>query len=133
MATVAYTNAIILFRGYDQSGDFNETNLEYTAEMLDATTFGDNNRVRKAGLFMTRVTGRGWVQFGATAVGNILFDAVGTDDDVLFLAGNGVVEGQTTGQYAFKVTTANLNHGAKVGELLPFDVTFEARDPATGA
>lgn len=128
MSTVHFRNAVILFRGVDMSGFHNELGVEYAAESLDDTVFGDTTRSHKGGLTTVRVTGRGYVEYGADLPDPTYFDRVGTDDDVLTVFPDGVTVGSTTNRgFACKVMTAQVNQGGAVGTLLPFDLAFEGR------
>lgn len=129
MSSVVLTNAKILLAGYDLSGDFNQIALEYQAESLDATVFGNTSRVRQGGLKTSRATGAGFWQAGNNAVDPVLFDNVGVDDTVLMVFPGGITEGSTsTGSgYMQKVTTGRYGFGGAVGELLPFTIEVEGR------
>ena len=128
MSTVAFTNGILVFGGQDLSGDLNQLGLEYSAEILDATTFGVTTRIHKGGLTTVRLTGRGYVQFGSSLVDEALATGLGVDDNVIVVFANGATQGTATDKgFAFKVTQSSLTRGGTVGELLPFDVAFEGR------
>ena len=129
MPTNVFTNADIYLGGYRVTGDFNQIGLEYQAESLDATVFGNDTRVKKGGLKMSRVSGAGFWQAGANAVDPVFFEMVGSTDDVVMVFPNGITEGATsTGSgYMFKTTLAKYSPGGAVGDLLPFTIEAEGR------
>ena len=79
--------------------------------------------------FAARATGAGFWEAGTTGVDELLFAGVGTDDVVLTLFPEAIVEGSTsTGAgFAFQVTQSRYTLGGAVGELLPFDFAVESR------
>jgi len=130
---VVYKNCKVFIDGFDLSGDHNTIGLDYSAESLDATTFGSGTRIHKGGLKDVRLTGHGFVQYGANLVDPALFAIVGTDDEVVSLYPDGITENSTGGAgrgYAFKAVETAYTVGAAVGELLAFDMTAEGRGVA---
>lgn len=129
MSVIVLKNAKILLGGLDVSGQSNRVALEYSAEALDATVFGASTRTMKGGLKVARATGAGFWEAGTTGVDELLFAGVGTDDVVLTLFPEAIVEGSTsTGAgFAFKVTQSQYTLGGAVGDLLPFDFAVESR------
>ena len=126
MATVYLRNVRIFVDGYELSGDFNEIAMDYSAEMLDETSFGDSTRIRKGGLKIVDVSGGGNWNGDAGTVGRILFDIVGTDDKVISVFANGVTEGTTTDKgFSTKGVVSEFNIGDSVGTLLPFDFMMQ--------
>lgn len=125
---VLFRNAQVFFAGYNVSGDLNQVALTHEAESLDGTTFGASTRTRKGGLRESTLTGAGLWQAGAQLVDPVLFDLVGSTDDVAHVFPDGITEGSTsTGSgYMLKMTEGNYRLGGRVGELIPF--SFEARD-----
>ena len=131
MATVVYKDAAVFFAGVDLSAQLNETTLDYGAEMLDATTFGQTTRIRAGGLKTDRVSMRGFwdadtVSFQPDLT---LFEEIGVDDRVVTLFPDGITEGSTGAGsgYAFKVVAMSYVPGGTVGELLAFTFTAEGR------
>lgn len=130
---IVLTNAKIFLAGYELSGDLNQISLEYAAESLDATVFGNASRVRQGGLKTSRASARGFWQAGSNAVDPVLFDTIALADAVLVAFPETITEGATsTGSgYMFKVTEARYGFGGAVGDLLPF--TLEAEGRGVGA
>ena len=128
MATKVITNAQILMGGYDISSSFNQVSLSETVEVLDRTTFGNTNRIYKGGLSRIRLTGAGVLEESTgPAVGNILYNDVGLEDEVVSVYPDTVVEGVYSG-YAFKSVVSRytpLTGG--VGELFRFTVEADSR------
>lgn len=127
------TNAKIFFGGYEFSSKFNQVALEYGAESLDATKFGDSSRVQQGGLKTSRVTGGGFWEAGVGLVDEVMFDSIGLADAVVIVFPDAITEGATsTGAgFMFKVTEARYTLGGAVGVLTPF--TFEAEGRGAGA
>lgn len=130
MATVVFTNAVILIGGYDVSGQMNRIALEYGAETRDATAFGDGTRKATGGLFTARVSGTAWSDQPNPS--DELFDNVGVDDDVVSIYPEGVTEGAEAvgGGFAFKSVFSRYSEGARVGDLLAVDFEAEGRQAA---
>lgn len=130
---IVLTNAKVFLAGYNISGDLNRVAVEYEAEALDATVFGNDSRVMKGGLKAARVNGAGFWQAGSNAIDPVLFDGIGFDDGALLIYPEGITEGATsTGSgYMFRVTQARYQPGGTVGDLLPF--SFEAQGRGVGS
>lgn len=142
MATILYRNAQLLVNGADFAGALHELALDYSAEMLDETTFGDDTRVFKGGLFSGGMSGKAFFD-GAVGADAVLFRGVGdgnslttnqafmsgvlVEDTLLVLFPDGVTEGSlTTGRgFAMKGELEAFNIGGTVGALL--DVSFSAQ------
>lgn len=127
MATLILTDAKILVGGFDVSANSNEVTVEYGAEMLDATAFGDTTRKRVGGLSTARLTGRGW--WDSPVPDKNFFEAIGVDDDVVSVFPTAIIEGSTsTGSgFAFKSVVARYNPAGRVGDLFAFDLEAEGR------
>lgn len=126
MATVAYTTARLLLDGAELSASLNELTLNYEAEMLDETCFGDSNRVYKGGLFHASIDGKGLAEFGGDGtVEYMLYNGVGTDC-VVALFPVAITEGETSG-YAMQAVGSDFNMGGTVGDLLEITFSFEGR------
>lgn len=129
MGVVVFTNAKILLGGLDVSGQSNQVAVEYSVEALDATVFGASTRTMKGGLKVARATGAGFWEAGTTGIDDLVFSGVGTDDVVMTMFPEAIIEGSTsTGAgFAFKVTQSRYTLGGAVGDLLPFDFAVESR------
>lgn len=126
MATVAYTNARMLVDGAEISASLHELTLNYSAEMLDETAFGDSNRVYKGGLIHTGIEGAGHAEFGEGTIEYLLYARVGTDDTVVALFPEAITEGSESG-YAMLAVEKDFVLGGAVGTLLQLTFAFEGR------
>ena len=123
MATVLYTNVVALVGGANLSGDCNQASVDYTAEMLDATTFGDTTRRRKGGLTSIKVALAGFVNHGVGEPLPLLTDQMGAVS-ILTLFPDGVTLGAQSG-VACKGAHAEVQLGGAVGVLYPFTAAIE--------
>lgn len=130
MATVVYKNAVVLVGGAAIRTSLSDLTAEYKAEMLDDTVMGDDTRSHKGGLLTAQVSGQGFAESGDGMIETVLFGDVGTDDEVVAVFPDGVVEGAQSGSgigYAMKGVNSGVQIGGSVGALLPIRFTFEAR------
>lgn len=129
---IVFTNAKVFLGGVELTAQFNQIALDWSAESLDATAFGDTTRIKRGGLEVAAAQGRGFYQScepGAGLPDPALFDGVGLADEVLTIFPDSIVEGSTsTGAgFAFKVMQSQFNLSGAVGEILPFDFAAEGR------
>lgn len=142
MATILYRNAVLVVNGADFNGALHELGVEYSAEMLDETTFGDDTRIMKGGLYNGSISGKGFFD-GAVGLDAVLFRGIGdaslitvnpafqngsvVEDTIIVIFPDAVTEGSlTTGRgYAMKGALETFNMGGSVGALL--DITFGAQ------
>ncbi len=125
MATLVLRDAKIWWDGHDFSGDHNQIALDYSAEMLDETAFGDTTRVRKGGLKNVAFTGNGWWDADVDLIDPTAFNKVGVNGSALAVSPDGGAEGEVA--YFFKPIAGAYNPGATIGELLAFEVTAETQ------
>lgn len=128
MSTLVFRDAKLLVNGASLAGALNELNVEYSAEMLDATTFGATTRIMKGGLFNSKISGSGFFD-AAIGTESVFFENVGVDDAILSVFPDGISEGsQSTGVgFAMKGVLSRFNLGADVGELLGVEFEIEPR------
>ena len=132
MVKFVMTDAKVLYDGRDISGDLNTVGLEYTAELVDCTAFGDITRRRLAGLLDVNANHQGfWDHVGASdSLDKELFDKIG-------LAANGLMSmsdsGGTLGDVGFSFIGREGEYapGASVGEILAFTITVVGDGPLT--
>lgn len=132
MATVVYKNAALMVGGSSLAASLNELGVEYGAEILDETAYGDDTRSHRGGLLTAKVMGKGFAESGAGLSETVLFADNGTDDTVVAVFPNGVTEGVLPGAgdgfgYAMKGVQSEFQLGGGVGDLLPLAFTYEAR------
>tara|TARA_R110000824_G_scaffold27017_1_gene92263 strand:- start:333 stop:728 length:396 start_codon:yes stop_codon:yes gene_type:complete len=127
MSTVIYKDAKLFVSGYNLSADSNELSLDYAADMLDVTTFGDDTRVRAGGLDSASISGNGFWNGGAGNADQSLFGLMGGAKVPLTVFADGITEGVSTDKgYAFQAVVANYNIGNSVGEMMTFDISAES-------
>lgn len=126
MASTVLTDAQIFIAGHNFSGQSNAVALDYSADMLDATTFGQTTRINAGGLksVVGNVAGN-WDSSATTAVDPVSFARIATADVPVVIAEDGDV-GDTA--YLKRVVPSEYTVGDQIGELLPFSVGFEGSD-----
>lgn len=126
MSTIVYRNARLFVDGADVAAQLNELSLEYSAEILDETCFGDDTRVRKGGLKQASASGKGFFD-SALDADAVLFNNNGTDDVVFTLFPDGITLGSQCG-YAMKATLSEFHIGeGGVGAILGLSFAAESR------
>ena len=126
MSTILYRSAKCLIDGNELSVSLNSLAVEYAAEMLDETCFGDDTRINKGGLLTGSISAEGFSD-DASYIDNVIFSRCGVDDSVLAVFPEGIVEGSLLvgSGFAMKGVVENFTYGGAVGELLK--VTFSAQ------
>ena len=122
-----FRDAEIFFAGYDLTAQHNQVSLEYEAEALDETAFGDSTRKMRGGLKTARVTGGGYFKAATGNVDPVLFDSIDLTDAVFMLAPEAMTEGSTSTGFVYGMKSDLLNYspmGQSVGEIQQF--TFSA-------
>lgn len=126
MATIVWKDAEVLADGVALHGAMHELNVDYSAEMLDATVFGLETRTNRGGLFSASISGQGYFD---TAVGieSLVFPRVGEDGTVLAVFPEGVTAGATASGsgFAMQGVWSEFNLGGAVGTLV--NITFSAQ------
>lgn len=113
MATFVLTDASILLGGVDITAKSNQIQLTYEVETQDATVFGNDTRINKAGLWVVSGEVGGFTD--EDLAGSDLFDAVGGGPSVFQVAAPG--DDGTTG-YAFKSMVASHQPvGGSIGDM----------------
>lgn len=131
MATFVLTDAKIWINEIDLSATSNQLNLEYAAEALDETAFGDATRIMKGGLKTISLGISGHFNeddatLGGGAYNDELFDDVGTNNVLIGISPEGGTAGDTA--YLFQAFQANYNISGGIGELLAFSIDASAGD-----
>lgn len=125
MATVHYRNAKLLLDGADLSADLADLSIEFSAEMLDETAFGDDTRINKGGLKTGTISAAGHCEFGAGNIADVIWNENGSNV-VCAVFPNGITEGSACG-YAMAGVVENMDIGGSVGSLLPISFTVQGR------
>lgn len=125
MATIVFRDAELLIGGVSLKAALHDLTVDYSAEMLDETTMGDDTRVFRGGLFNGQISGAGYFD-GVVGTEAVLWPQTGTDDVIFAVFPDGVTEGSlTTGRgFAMKGVLNEFNMGGQVGTLL--DINFAA-------
>lgn len=127
MATIALTNAYISFgTAGDISSDSNNVQLNYMAETLDDTAFGDDTRSNKGGLKAWDATVTIIENFAASEIDSKLFPLVGTTA-TLAIRASATSVGASNPSYQGTALFDNYQiFGNGVGELAQAQITFKS-------
>jgi hypothetical protein len=122
MATV-FKDAKIWLAGYDLSAYTNAVALNYGAEPLDNTTFGNTTRTHTGGL---KIVSAGVDGYWHSTPDAGLFANIGVVDKPFSVAPLGANGGQA---FFFKAMKSSYTLGASVGELLGFGAEASTTGP----
>lgn len=123
MPSLALTDCKVWLAGYDLSGQLNQAALDYAAEPLDATTFGQTTRINAAGLLTVNATVEGlWDSSSATAPDPVIQARIGQVDNPTVIAPQGATVGNVA--YLFRTLGAKYSPSGTVGNLLKFSVSL---------
>ena len=110
--------------GYNFSSSANTMSMEYTVEIKDATAFGDDTRVKAAGLLSMTGSIEGYFEAGVDKVDPVLYDSVGVIDTLFSMCPNTGADGEVC--YSVNGVTGTYNPiGGTVGDMLKFTAAFE--------
>ena len=122
MASQIWSNAKLLFGGYDMSGDVNALALKYGAEIKESTDFASGGfRERLAGLKDVSFAHEGFWNGGVGNIDDTLFADIALASAPMTLAPSAGAEGDLA--YTFKAIEAAYSPGAKIGDMLAFSVS----------
>lgn len=133
MATFVWTNARLFVDGFDLSGQMNQLQLDYTAEMLDATVMAPaRTRIRAPGLWAAEINHNGFLDYAEFAIDSQLFATLGVAagvDQTVVPTPSGVAGVIADGDHAIfgKFVTGAYTPGGQVGELAGFNWTASGR------
>lgn len=114
MGTFALNNAKILLGGYNLSGFHNSLTVDYGAEMLDDTVFGNSGtRSFKPGLKTVGFEGN---IFWDDVIDGAVFPRIQAVREVMSFAAEGVAEGDVA--YTTRMVNGTYSPGGEVGALL---------------
>ncbi len=125
MATTVLTNITVLVNGVNLSGVCNEATLNYSAEMLDATTFGQTTRVRKGGLTTITANLKGFCMVGSSSEPDALIQPIVGSCGTIFAIFPTTLHGCQECGYATRGVVESYVPGGAVGTLLPFTATLQ--------
>ena len=134
MATLALTDAIVTVNAAALSPDGVKVDLEYSAEELEDTAFGDTTKSRIGGLFDWGGTFEFNQDFAATPAPDVdLFAVVGTVVAIAFRPTSSSISA-TNPEYQGNALITNYKIvGESVGDLVKAVVTFLASGNLTRA
>ncbi|MBN50030.1 MAG: hypothetical protein CMN85_10850 [Spongiibacteraceae bacterium] len=124
MAKVVLTDALLAFDGVKFSDTANEVAVDYAAESLDGTVFGNDTRVRCGGLFTAAMSASGFFQ--AEDPDKAFFQSMGAAGKVMTAAATA-----TEGDIAYTLAAIMGSYQPidnEVGELAGFSMSVGATD-----
>lgn len=122
MAEQVLKDQALWFGGYDYTGVMNALGLDYGAEMVDVTVFGDQSRGRAGGLKNVAVSHQG-LWDGTGVLDQELFDRMGLAAAPMSFAMVDAAEGDVA--YSFLAALGEYAPGGAVGDALAFSVSAE--------
>lgn len=139
MATIVYKNAKAFVNDTQIDAALTDLTVEYKAELLDITTFGNDTRIHAGALYVTSISGKGYVDAAATAttdLDSMLWNMNGLDEGaaanglptVVTVFADGINEGTVTDMgFAMKGVVESLTLGGGVGIALPVTFAVQGR------
>lgn len=129
MASQVLTDAKLYVASFDLSGDMNALALTYSADMLDATTFGQSARINKAGLKSIVAQHEGlWDSDGTDEPDDVFFSRIGTANVPVTISPQTGADGEVA--FLFRAVHSEYAPGASVGDLFAFSVGMQGDDGA---
>lgn len=124
MAAFVATACKFYLNGYDLSGSFNAFGLDYTAEAVDDTMFGDTARSRLGGLKAAGFSHQGAADFADDGLDEIANSILGSIDQIMTIAPTDGTDGERA--FTGKVMVARITPIAgAVGDLARFEISGE--------
>ena len=124
MATTMLCNVTILVDGTNLSGACNEATVNYSAEMLDATTFGLCTRVRKGGLTTFNLALKGFTFLGTSCEPDVVLGGnVGSSGRLMLFAPTRMYGCQEC-VYVGRGVVESYTPGGAVGTIMPFSASI---------
>ena len=121
MTTEVLKNCKLWLDGYSLSGYLNAIAIEYGAEMLDATTFGNDTKINAGGIKTVTAQHEGYWD---SEPDGALFGMIGVSDKPMTACPQTGVVGDVA--YFFLSNLAEYSPGAAHGELFSFSVSAES-------
>lgn len=126
MAIQIISNQGIYLDGYDLQSVTNAIALKYSADAKDTTVLGQSTMTRIGGLKNVAASASGFVNAGTADLA--MFSDVGLQDFPVTFGGDGDVYGSTS--YFLNGDIGQLKEGAKVGDVLAYDLSVESSSNA---
>jgi len=116
MAKIVLTNVYAAMHGYDISGDLNAIAVDYGADPIEDTVFGQNTHTFRGGLKLIDTSLSGLVDEAVAAPQ--FFSEMGASDRPFLLAPDGGEDGDLA--FAFNAMSQQFQPGGQVGEMYAF-------------
>ena len=110
--------------GFDFSGDINAIAINYEADAVEDTHFGDTTHIFLGGLLNFDAQFEGGINLGSATVEGTNFGNVGTADTPVTIGLDTGADGESG--YTMKALTRGFSWGAKIGELQRYSVPLSA-------
>ena len=123
MGKFLFKDAVVMFDGRDISGELSAVALDYSADIPEATAFGDTSKVRLPGVLDVTANQQGW--WDSVSAGDSLdkdlFDDVGAASSHMSFSPDGGQLGEIA--FSFPTLTGEYTQGASHGEVFAFGLT----------
>jgi hypothetical protein len=126
MTTLVLKDQKLYFDGFNLTGDMNAIAINYSADMIDETTFGDSTHTMKGGLKTATMAHEGFWEGGTDKVDDVLFTNIGVADKPITVGVETGADGELA--YMMEAILAEYTPGGSVGELFAFSVAAEASE-----
>lgn len=124
MATLVLKDQKLWFDGYDLSGDMNAIALNYGADMVENTTFGNDTHTMQGGLKTVTMAHEGYWEGGTDNVDDALFNNIAVASKPISIGVEAGADGELG--YMMQSLLAEYVPGGAVGEMFAFSLTAEA-------
>ena len=111
---------------FDLSGDMNAMALNYSADMQENTTFGNDTHVSLGGLKSVTMGHEGYFSAGTDEVDEVLFNKMAVANSVVTIGPTNGADGEIA--YLMQSTVSEYSPGASVGDMMAFSVSSEANN-----
>jgi len=128
-----FTTGRLYAGGFDFTGNLREMSVQYGAEMLDATVFGQTTKVNQAGLRTITATASGFADFTLLGQDPTAYSYIGLSTVPVALAipaSSGGTLAEADRALFFQASLASYQLGGAHGAILPF--SFQAQSGASG-
>ncbi len=124
MATQVVQNSKIWLDQFNLSSDLNSLAIDYSAEMLDDTVFGDDTRSNKGGLKKVSMSMAGFWQAGTDLVDEVLFSTLfSVADAPCSISPEAGASGERA--FLFQSIVGEYGQSGSIGDLYKFTATAQ--------
>ena len=123
MATQVMKDCGLWIAGYNLRGNMNALALDYGAEMLDATVYGNDTRIMAGGLKTMGFSHQGLFD---PDVDKVLFDRIGVSNELMTITPAGVAVADPA--YFKQIVSGEYSPGGAIGDLMKFSISGDAGD-----